>query len=91
LAVPHSTRDDVLAIAARHGVLLDDRFAEVHGCGSARSRALSELHRRLCRGESLRLLCWCAPRRCHAEEIARWLTPRLPENALPTSAAPALS
>ena len=39
----------------------------------ARREALEGLAERLRGGESLRLLCWCAPRRCHAEDLARWL------------------
>ena len=41
-------------------------------------QALGELKRRLRSGESLRLLCRCHPRRCHAHYIARWLASRAP-------------
>ena len=34
---------------------------------------LDELERRLRGGERLRLMCHCAPNRCHAEAIARLL------------------
>ena len=64
---------DPVAIGRRHAVEMDERFSDVVACENARRHGLQGLRSRLRRGESLRLLCWCAPRRCHAEEIARWL------------------
>jgi hypothetical protein len=67
---------DVSAIAARHGLHVDHRFAMAH----ARTEHEAELQRlegRLRAGESLRLMCWCAPKRCHAAGIARCLNRRL--------------
>lgn len=61
-------------IGLLHGVPVDDNFSDAATSEKARTKALLALKARLVRGESLRLLCWCAPRRCHAEEIARWLT-----------------
>jgi hypothetical protein len=37
------------------------------------ARALGELYRKLKRQGSLTLLCFCAPKRCHAEVIAERL------------------
>jgi hypothetical protein len=72
--MPSAPRDDtaggvtsdayLLAVAARHGVGLDERFRDAKGCHAARASRLRELRSRLLRGESLRLMCWCAPRRC---------------------------
>jgi hypothetical protein len=39
-------------------------------------QALEELYRRLKSREALTLLCFCAPRRCHAEIIAEHLKKR---------------
>ena len=64
---------DPVAVGAVHGVVVDSRFADAAKCEAARMNALRQLKARLARGESLRLVCWCAPRRCHAEEIAKWL------------------
>ena len=37
------------------------------------SMAICELLTALLRFDELRLFCWCAPQRCHAETIARYL------------------
>ena len=76
---------DPVAIGRRHAVDMDARFSDVAACDAARRDGLRGLQSRLRRGESLRLMCWCAPRRCHAEEIACWLTAALlpsPEHQL---------
>ena len=72
LAAPSGA--DPTAIGNLHGVAVDPRFADAAKSERARTIALCQLKSRLLRGESLRLLCWCAPRRCHAETIAKWLT-----------------
>lgn len=41
--------------------------------GEARAEMLEALAARLRAGESLRLLCWCHPKRCHAVSIADML------------------
>ena len=64
---------DPAAIAVQHGLALDERFAEADACATARVLAMEGLRARLLSGESLRLMCWCAPRRCHAEELVRRL------------------
>jgi len=41
---------------------------------------LGELHRilsLLMQGKDVELLCWCAPKKCHAETIMAWLTNEL--------------
>ena len=38
-----------------------------------REQEMRRLGRLLDQGKRLRLKCWCAPRRCHAHSIARWL------------------
>ena len=59
---------DVEAIAARCGLDVDSRFKAVD---AAVVRAeMGRLAARVGAGERLRLLCWCAPKRCHADAIA---------------------
>ena len=59
---------DVEAIAVRHGLGVDSRFKAVD---AAEVRAeMDRLAARVGAGERLRLLCWCAPKRCHADAIA---------------------
>ena len=41
-----------------------------------RTAQMHELAERMRAGERLRLLCHCAPRRCHAQGIVRWLLRR---------------
>lgn len=55
------------------GIAGDERAL---ACDASRKKSLAELCERLRHGESLRLMCWCVPRRCHAEEIAKWLLAR---------------
>ena len=61
------------AIAARHGLGVDSRFKAVD---AAAVRAEIEGLAARVRGEGegeekqLRLLCWCSPKRCHADAIA---------------------
>ena len=38
-----------------------------------REQEMRRLGRLLDQGKRLRLKCWCAPKRCHAHSIARWL------------------
>ena len=59
---------DVEAIAARRGLGVDSRFKAVDA--AAVRAELERLAARVCAGERLRLLCWCAPKRCHADAIA---------------------
>ena len=65
---------DVDGIAATFGVCVDARF---RGRTAELDRALGGLEARLRAGESLRLMCWCAPSRCHGDGIARCLQRRL--------------
>ena len=65
---------DPIAIAARHGLRLHDRFRKGT---SALVAALDQLAARLQKGESLRLLCWCKPKRCHGDGLAAALHSRL--------------
>ena len=58
---------DAAAIAARL------RLAPVHdaGCQAARLAQIEAIAQRLATGLDARLLCWCSPRRCHADGISR--------------------
>ena len=63
-------------IASTRNLRVDSRFGEhpaMRDCGAA----LDELEGRLRAGESLRLMCWCAPARCHGDGIARLLENRI--------------
>jgi len=93
---------DVDAIAARHGVPgVDARFKGEHA-RRALFDALAELERRLRGGERVRLMCWCRPKRCHADGIVKVLQERMNGNAngvngesmstpaAPSSASPAI-
>jgi hypothetical protein len=60
-------------VVARYAVWLEE---ELHRGNPAVTRALEELYRRLKRQGTLTLLCFCAPRRCHAEVIAEHLRRR---------------
>ena len=70
-------RADVESIAMRHGLRVDSRFGSASGAGAAAERAMRELEARLRAGENLRLLCWCAPKRCHGNGIAEVLVQRV--------------
>mmetsp|Transcript_14702 Transcript_14702/g.43139 ORF Transcript_14702/g.43139 Transcript_14702/m.43139 type:complete len:185 (+) Transcript_14702:3-557(+) len=59
---------DVDAIASRHGVAHFNRG--LASAAGARAHALDQLRARVRTGEQLRLLCHCAPRRCHGDAIA---------------------
>lgn len=66
-AVAAATADEQ-TIARRHGLgSVDGRFV---GRAAERAAAIESLAKRVASGESLRLMCWCAPKRCHAEAIA---------------------
>ena len=67
---------DVNAIARRHGLRVDSRFSSANACTELEAE-LQRLEARLRAGESLRLMCWCVPKRCHAMGIARCLNRRL--------------
>ena len=69
-------QEGVRAIAAMRGLAVDARFG---GDFARRSRheALNALEGRLRAGEALRLMCWCAPKRCHGEAIAQMLVSRV--------------
>jgi len=59
---------DVHRIAAEFGLRVDSRFLSFDA-----PRVLAELQslaHRVAEGEHLQLLCWCRPKRCHAESIA---------------------
>lgn len=74
LVVGDAEGTSVAEIGRRFGVEVDSRFADSAKCATRRADALEQLQKRLLRGESVRLLCWCAPKRCHAETIAQLLT-----------------
>jgi hypothetical protein len=57
-------------VVARYATWLEQ---ELHRGNREVARALEELYRRLKRQGALTLLCFCAPRRCHAEVIAEKL------------------
>lgn len=77
LAAPTSA--DVDAIAARHGLRVDGRFRKkgTDDPQVALAAALDGLEARLRGGASLRLLCWCHPKRCHGDGIAAVLQRRI--------------
>lgn len=60
-------RDDVIA---KYAAWLEARLQE--GDEAVR-RELNRLYMEAVRRGSLRLVCWCSPRRCHAEVIAQKL------------------
>jgi hypothetical protein len=60
-------------VVARYAAWLE---GELHRGNREVARALEELYRRLKRQGTLTLLCFCAPRRCHAEVIAEHLKRR---------------
>ena len=46
--------------------------------GETKARAyLDEMLMRLRAGQDIALVCWCAPKRCHAETIRAWLLKQL--------------
>ena len=57
-------------IAERRGLHVDPRFGDARALRTL-DEALRELEERAQAGEKLRLLCWCAPKRCHGHGIAR--------------------
>ena len=59
---------DVEAIAERHGLGVDSRFKAVDV--AAVRAEIERLAERVNAGKKLRLLCWCNPKRCHADTIA---------------------
>lgn len=70
---------DVDVIARKHGVDVDPRFRD-RSAQMALAIALDALEahvRGLRAGESLRLMCWCHPKRCHADSIIKVLRRRL--------------
>ena len=67
---------DVDAIARKHGLRVDSRFKHMTA-RRALSDALAEVEARAGAGESLRFMCWCAPKRCHGNGIAKTLRDRL--------------
>ena len=71
---PESANVD--AIAAKYGLRVDSRFKEASS-RRALSDAMSALEARVRAGESLRLMCWCHPKRCHADGIIKVLRERL--------------
>ncbi|KAL1512076.1 hypothetical protein AB1Y20_005348 [Prymnesium parvum] len=71
---------NVDAIAAQYGLRVDQRFKKP-GAAQALEDSLRALEARLRAGESLRLMCWCHPKRCHADGIVKVLRQRLGEPA----------
>ena len=70
---------DVMQIAARYGLRVDQRYAPRRAT-HALHRALRQLERdvsELQPGKSIRLMCHCAPKRCHAHVIAHDIRLRL--------------
>ena len=65
------------SIGARRGLRVDPRFGATSGAGAAAARAMQQLEARLRSGENLRLMCWCAPKRCHGDGIAEMLARRV--------------
>ena len=57
-------------IAERRGLHVDPRFGDARALRTL-DEALRELEERAQAGEKLRLLCWCAPKRCHGHGIAK--------------------
>ncbi len=60
-------------VVARYATWLEE---ELHRGNREVARALEELYRKLKRQGALTLVCFCAPRRCHAEVIAEHLKRR---------------
>jgi hypothetical protein len=60
-------------VVARYATWLKE---ELHRGNREVARALEELYRSLKRRGDITLLCFCAPRRCHAEVIAEHLKRR---------------
>ena len=60
-------------VVARYATWLEE---ELHRGNREVARALEELYRSLKRRGDITLLCFCAPRRCHAEVIAEHLKRR---------------
>jgi hypothetical protein len=60
-------------VVARYATWLEE---ELRQGNREVAQALEELYRRLKRQGALTLLCFCAPRRCHAEVIAEHLKRR---------------
>ena len=67
---------DLDAIAAKYQLRVDGRFRKP-AARQGLADALDAAEARLRAGESLRLMCWCFPKRCHADGIARTLRLRL--------------
>ena len=73
LHVPAHEDDAVFRIAAAAGVPDAAICAECveEGSQSARLAAVEALATRLANGHDVRLICYCAPARCHGDDIAR--------------------
>ena len=69
---------DLDAIAAKYQLRVDGRFRKP-AARQGLADALDAAEARLRVGESLRLMCWCFPKRCHADGIAQTLCRRLRE------------
>ena len=65
---------DIAAIGAKHGCV---DIAEGFD-GAAREAALHALSSRAAAGESMRLMCWCWPKRCHSMSVAKRVCELLP-------------
>ena len=66
---------DAAEVAARRGL------APVRdgGCQAARLAQIEAVAQRMATGLDTRLVCWCAPRRCHADDIALMAVARADE------------
>ena len=75
---------DVSAIARRHGLRVYPSFAATKDANPQvkLAEAMQELEKRVCAGESLRLMCWCYPKRCHGDSIAKALRKRVGESVV---------
>ena len=68
---------NLLAIAHRHNISHIYEGARVATSGDTLDAAMEALCERLRSGESLRLLCWCSPLRCHGHDLATILRDRV--------------
>ena len=73
LRAPRDDDDDPHRIARRMNLPADSVCGECteHGSQAARLDALDAVATRLAQGREVHLLCWCYPRRCHADDIRR--------------------
>ena len=68
---------NLIAIAHAHGLHTIFEGAKVASSGVSLNAAIESLCQRLKSGESIRLLCWCKPLRCHGDDLATVLAKRV--------------